>query len=372
MSDFERAAARLRRASQSDRSFGRSILSRDAVEPEDSNESLDSFRILLRQKLNEPLDVLLQDDEVPFVSSDTTLIADNGRTGDAAVIPVAGVELVGQSDASPKVNIVDRDIVDGNLDDQDTGEIERSANYEASSFRKLETSFSSLAERGFITPGTSKGQLTEEYRRIKRPLLKRMKGSAPESQLNVIMVTSSIQGEGKTYSSINLAVSLAQEKNWSVLLIDADVVKATAGRELGAKGDEAGLLDLLAETYRQPSEVIMNTNIPNLTFMPAGKADDNANELLTSARMRHIVNELARESTERIVILDCPPILQTNEANVLADYAGQIVFVVAEQQTSQSLVQEALNYLEKDKFVGMLLNKSSRVGAGYGYGNGYY
>ena len=242
---------------------------------------------------------------------------------------------------------------------------------EALFLNKLELSFSSLAARGYITPATTKSQLTEEYRRIKRPLLKHMIDAAPESQLNVIMVTSSVQGEGKTYSAVNLAVSLAQEKNRSVLLIDADVIKGTAGRELGAIGDEPGLLDVLTETYANASEVFLSTNIPGLTFMPAGKADENANELLTSPRMRDLVDSLAMESAERIIVLDCPPILQTNEANVLAEYAGQIVFVVAEQHTSQSLVQEALKHLDKDKFVGMLLNKSSRVGAGYGYGNGY-
>ena len=238
--------------------------------------------------------------------------------------------------------------------------------------KSLVLSFSALAARGFITPDTPKGQLTEEYRRIKRPLLKRMKGTSTGSGLNVIMVTSSVQGEGKTYTAINLAVSLAQEKKRSVLLIDADVVKGTAGRELGVPGDEPGLLDLLSQTYSHANQVIMSTNIPNLAFMPAGKADEQANELLTSERMRSYIDALARESAERVIVLDCPPLLQTNEANVLAEYAGQIVFVVAEQQTSQSLVQEALTHLDKDKYVGMLLNKSSRAGAGYGYGYGYY
>ena len=198
-----------------------------------------------------------------------------------------------------------------------------------------------------------------------------MNEASPDSHLNVIMVTSSVQGEGKTYNAINLAVSLAQEKNHSVLLIDADVVKGTAGRELGVSTDEPGLLDLLSQTCTHPSQVILNTNIPSLAFMPAGKANEQANELLTSDRMLSYIDVLARESAERVIVLDCPPILQTNEANVLTEYAGQIAFVVAEQQTSQSLVQEALKHLDEDKYVGMLLNKSTRAGAGYGYGYGY-
>ncbi|MDB3935108.1 AAA family ATPase [Granulosicoccus sp.] len=333
MSDFEKAAARLQQAGHSGMSVDRSELTSRAAEPGAAEESFESLRNLLRKKLNEPLDLLLQADDVPSDCSDPgqDIRGDEGKT----------VEMLLQ------------------------------ARREASYYKKLELPLSSLADRGFITPETPKGRLTEEYRRIKRPLLKQMKGAAAGSLQNVIMVTSSVQGEGKTYSSVNLAISLVAEKNISVLLIDADVYKGTAGRELGSKGDEAGLLDVLAETYSQASEVIMSTNIPDLTFMPAGKAVDNANELLTSTRMRDIIRGLASQSKDQIIIMDCPPILQTNEANSLADHAGQIVFVVAEQQTSQAQVEEAMKYLEKDKFVGMLLNKSTWIGADYSYGYSY-
>ena len=367
MSDFERAVARLKEAGDSGISVDRSNLV-NVAKSERPDEGLERLQVILRQKLNEPVDVILQDDETLSFSAEARLTYElsRGRVY-PAVSPMTDTSHVGSSVASSSANFGDQKTLN-----QEIVELEKPASHEASSYKRLEISFSSLAERGFITPATAKGQLTEEYRRIKRPLIKHIEDAVPGNQRNVIMVTSSVQGEGKTYSSINLAISLAQEKNRSVLLIDADVVKGTAGRELGAKGDEAGLLDLLSEAYTHPSEVIMNTNIPGLNFMPAGKADDNANELLTSARMRNIINRLARESNDRVVILDCPPILQTNEAHVLADYADQIVFVVAEQQTSQPLVQEALSYLENEKFVGILLNKSSRVGAGYGYGNGYY
>ena len=349
MSDFEKAAERLRVAKLNGTDTRRDRASE--FQPDDSDRSLAGLKRMLLQKTQEPPDIVLDTD-----APDSNAHEVNGAI-DTTLLDLSTTEVKNNS-GTPDL----------------AGHVSAAAHTEqAAPEKSLSLSFSSMAAKGFITPDTPKGRLTEEYRRIKRPLLKHMHGasSGAGSRLNVIMVTSSVQGEGKTYNAINLAISLAKEKNHSVLLIDADVVKGTAGRELGVSPDEPGLLDLLSQNYSQPSQLIMNTNIPRLAFMPAGQTDEQANELLTSGRMRSYIDKFAMESAERIIVLDCPPILQTNEANVLAEYAGQIVFIVAEQQTSQSLVQEALSYLDEDKYVGLLLNKSTRAGAGYGYGYGY-
>lgn len=218
-----------------------------------------------------------------------------------------------------------------------------------------------LGKVGYITPETPKCKLTEEYRRVKRPLLKRLACSNDngETARNVIAVTSAMSGEGKTFSAINLAMSLAREKDRTVLLIDADVVRHTAGMLFGVSSDELGLLDLLDNDAIKPSDVIMKTNVQRLNFLPAGRKHSHASELLSSDSMSRLIADLSSRYDERIIVLDCPPIMQTNEAAILVDHAGQIVFVVAEEQTSQGLVIQALQLIGNEKKVGILLNKST-------------
>lgn len=227
-----------------------------------------------------------------------------------------------------------------------------------------------LTAAGFLTPATKRGLMTEQFRRIKRPLLKNLYRSdlAGESK-NVIMVTSSVSGEGKTFTSINLAMSLAMEREKTVLLIDADVLKNTASGVLGIEKGAAGLTDILVGDVGDPADVILKTNIPNFTYLPSGRPQQDANELLSSARMTELFDELSNRYHDRIIVLDCPPILQTNEATVITDYAGQVVFVVAEEETSQSYVVEALSQIPKEIYVGIVLNKSHKrlLGSDYGY-----
>lgn len=243
--------------------------------------------------------------------------------------------------------------------------------------RSIELPLEALAEAGFLTPAVSRGRLREEFRRIKRPLLKSVDGAVHETvrgpggaHPNIIAVTSSVMGEGKTFSAINLAMSLAMERGRTVLLIDADTYKGTASRTLGVGSDRPGLTDLLAGDAA-PDEVIASTDVAALSFMPAGSAREETTELLSSPRMREIVDELAGRCPERLVVLDCPPVLQTNEANVIIEYAGQVVFVVAGEETSQALVLEAMRRFDEGQKVGILMNKARGGSAAYGYDYGY-
>jgi len=243
---------------------------------------------------------------------------------------------------------------------------------------EVEISFTDLAERGMVTPDSPRSPIAEEYRPIKRPLLANIegKGAAAIRHPNLIMVTSALQGEGKTFSAINLAMSIAMEQEKTVLLIDADISKASAASLLGVPDSSPGLIDVLEGDSLHIGDVILHTNIPNLRIVPAGRLHERSTELLASQSMRQVAEELAQRYADRVVIFDSPPLLLANEARVVASLVGQIVFVIAAEHTSQRAVSEALSMLDGDAMVGMVLNKTkhaltSKYGYGYGYGYGY-
>ncbi len=242
----------------------------------------------------------------------------------------------------------------------------------------IEISFEDLAERGMVTPDSPRSPIAEEYRTIKRPLLTNIegKGAVNIRHPNMIMVTSALQGEGKTFSAVNLAMSIAMEQDKTVLLVDADISKASAARLLGVPDSSPGLIDVLEEESLHIGDVILRTNIPNLRIVPAGRVHDRSTELLASKSMYRVAEELAQRYADRVVIFDSPPLLLTNEAQVVASLVGQVVFVIAAEKTSQRAVTEALDMLDDEAVVGMILNKTkhaftSKFGYGYGYGYGY-
>ena len=237
--------------------------------------------------------------------------------------------------------------------------------------------FERFKSLGMITPDMPRSRIAEEYRTIKRPLLTNIagKGAAEVDNVNVIMVTSALQGEGKTFSSINLALSIAMELDKTVLFIDADISNPSAGALLGVNDDQSGMVDLLEDKGTSIADVMLNTNLSNLRIIPAGHIHDNANELLASENMRHVVRDLSNRFSDRVIVVDTPPLLQTTEASILASLMGQIVIVVEAEKTSQEAVNEALQHIAGDKIISMLLNKQKRHHirkyGGYGYGYGY-
>ena len=225
----------------------------------------------------------------------------------------------------------------------------------------VEISFAELAERGMVTPDSPRSPIAEEYRSIKRPLLTNIegKGAVTIRHPNLIMVTSALQGEGKTFSAINLAMSIAMEQDKTVLLVDADISKASAARMLGVPDSSPGLIDVLEDESLHVGDVILHTNIPNLRIVPAGRVHERSTELLASQSMYRVADELAERYSDRVVIFDSPPMLLTNEARVVASLVGQVVFVIAAEKTSQRAVSEALSMLGDEAMVGMILNKIS-------------
>jgi receptor protein-tyrosine kinase len=229
-----------------------------------------------------------------------------------------------------------------------------------------------LERLGIGTEGRS-SRTAEEFRRIKHPLLQNAagQGASRVEHSNLIMITSSLAGEGKTFSAINLAMSIAMEMDRTVLLVDADVAKPEVSRILGVKSKK-GLIDVLLGEGTRLSDVMVRTNIPKLSLLPAGRKHARATELLASDGMRRLAQELATRYSDRIVIFDSPPMLLTSEARVLAGLMGQIVVVVEESRTPQPVLKEALALLQNQEIVGLLLNKSHQHAAGSYYGYGYY
>ena len=243
----------------------------------------------------------------------------------------------------------------------------------ATASRMINLDFKRLSAHGFIAQADERGKIAEEYRMIKRPLLANAFGPNPVHKGNLIMVSSSLPGEGKSFSTINLAISIAMELDRTVLLVDADVAKPSLPKYLGFQA-EHGLLDVLRDDRRDLSSVILRTNIEKLSILPAGKTYARATELLASDAMDRLITEVASRYSDRLILFDSPPILATSEASVLASHMGQIVMVVESEKTPKSALREALSRIEGTcDVVSIVLNKSAIPTTGdyygyYGYG----
>ena len=229
-----------------------------------------------------------------------------------------------------------------------------------------------LHRMGVVSPDAEKSQIAEEFRIIKRPLIANAfgQGTARVKNGNLIMVTSSLPGEGKSFCALNLAISMAMEMDRTVLLIDADVAKPRIPEYLGIHADK-GLLDVLQDKDLKLSDVMIRTDIAKLTVLPAGRTYKRATELLASAAMTRLIEDIGNRYPDRIILFDSPPLLATSESSVLATHMGQIVMVVEAEKTSQDAVREALSHIQSCEVVSMLLNKTTPTpGADYYYG--YY
>ena len=230
-----------------------------------------------------------------------------------------------------------------------------------------------LKNQNIITPQAEHSNMAEEFRMIKRPLLDNAFGqnSAKIRNGNLIMVTSSLPGEGKTFCTINLAMSIAMEMGRTVLLVDADAPNPNLLKKLGVSYDK-GLLELLEDSTLRLSDVIIRTNIENLSLLPAGRHNRHATELLASDAMSALLDDMAQRYPDRIILFDSPPLLVTSEASVLASHMGQIVMVVEAEKTPQPAVKQALTLIENCELTWVLLNKARTLAGTDYYGYGYY
>jgi protein-tyrosine kinase len=227
-----------------------------------------------------------------------------------------------------------------------------------------------------LPPEHQERQIADEYRQIKRPLIANAlgKGTNKLPKGHLIMMASALPGEGKTFTSINLAFSLALEKDLNVLLVDADVLKPHVTRMFGLV-KEPGLVDALIDSNSNVDELILATNIPGLSVLPAGHTTEteHVTELLASRRMEELVAHLAVRDPSRIILFDSPPLLLTTESRALANVVGQIVLVVRADSTPRNALLEAIDLLGDGKSIGLVLNQSASPAASgyYGYGQRY-
>ena len=230
------------------------------------------------------------------------------------------------------------------------------------STRRIELDLARMRELGMVTAAGGRTNLLEEFRIIKRPLLKRAfaERGPKDNPGNLIMVTSSLPGEGKTYSAINLAMSIAMELDHTVLLVDADVARPSVLRTLGLPA-QRGLMDILLDDKLDLADVMLRTNVDTLSILPAGTSTPRATELLASSTMTAMVHELAHRYPDRVIIFDSPPLMLTSESRVLASHMGQIIVVVEAQTTTQHAVKEALQQLEGMANVNLLYNKTRDI-----------
>jgi exopolysaccharide/PEP-CTERM locus tyrosine autokinase len=228
-----------------------------------------------------------------------------------------------------------------------------------------------MRQMGMVTAAAGRTTLLEDFRIIKRPLLQRaFAARAPgDKPGNLIMITSSVAGEGKTWCSINLAMSIAMELDHTVLLVEADVARPSVLRTLGLP-NQRGLMDVLVDDKLDVADVMLRTNVDTLSILPAGTSTPRATELLASSTMSALVCEIAHRYPDRIVIFDSPPLLLTSEARVLAAHMGQIAVVVEAEETTQRTVMDALAKLEGFNNVNLIYNKTRDlpgIDASYGY-----
>lgn len=238
----------------------------------------------------------------------------------------------------------------------------------------LRVDFEHLRRHSMYPPVQAEKRLSNEYRRIKRPLLANAsgKGAFQVEHGNRIMLTSSVPGEGKTFTALNLALSIARDPDYSVTLIDADVADRDASSVLGV-ADSSGLLDLLADASLDPAELTRPTSIASLSVLPAGSWHSLSEELIWSGRMRAILERMSAPSAHHILLFDAPPVLAAPDAVSLSHQVGQVVMVVKAGSTPRQQVTAAVDQFDPDQAVNMLLNQSlgGSVGGDYGGYDGY-
>lgn len=241
--------------------------------------------------------------------------------------------------------------------------------------KRIELNLEAIAASGLLVPHAMRSQLADEFRVIKRPLIANAmgKGGVPISNGNLIMITSALPGEGKSFTAINLAISIAMELDNTVMLVDADVARPSVLNMLGLP-PAPGLLDVVAKNSVDISSVLMRTNIEKLSILPSGTQHPRATELLASDAMVRLLDDMASRYSDRIIIFDSPPLLLTTESRVIATHMGQIVMVVNAGHTAQAAVLQAVATIEACPVKMMVLNQSRQAasdGYGYGYGYGY-
>ena len=236
--------------------------------------------------------------------------------------------------------------------------------------RRITLDLEALRTAGYLPDAARAHVLADQYRQIKRRLIENATANPGASQMRLLQVTSALQGDGKTFTAINLALSLARERDTSVLLIDADVRNPTTSRIFGIER-ERGLLDALCDPMADVGSLILHTSVPGLDVLPAGTAADHAAELIASARMAQVAAQIC-SNPRYIVLFDSAPILLSADSPALAALVGQVVLVARAGKTLQHALLDAISRFDDGKLSGIVLNDNKADPGRYHYGYGSY
>jgi protein-tyrosine kinase len=232
--------------------------------------------------------------------------------------------------------------------------------------RRTPVDMTRLRDEGYMPEAEQARRFADWCHRVKRMIIDRALATGSADEARLILLTSALPGDGKTFITLNLALSMARERDISVLLVDGDLPRAQISRLLGIR-HEAGLLDALRDDKLDVESLVHDTDIPGLELLSAGVPYEGATELISSVRMRDITGRLSGRNPRRLILLDSPPLLVSTEARALVAIPGQIVLVARAGHTPQRAVVDAVAQIDKKKLLGLVLNDAFVMN-----GHGYY
>jgi protein-tyrosine kinase len=224
-----------------------------------------------------------------------------------------------------------------------------------------------LRAAGCLPEAGQELRFADYYREVKRPVIRRALAGGASANQRLILVTSPLPAEGKTFTAMNLALSIARERDISVLLVDADFAKAHIGRVLGVH-EEPGLLDAVVDTSCDVESLILGTDVKGLHILPGGRFSAGAAELVASTRMNEIAARLVARNPRRLVLFDSAPMLVSSEARALIQLPGQIILVARSGVTPRRALQDAIAQLDNKKLQGLVLNNAHAKSHSHYYG----
>jgi protein-tyrosine kinase len=230
-----------------------------------------------------------------------------------------------------------------------------------------------LRDAGYFPEVAQARQFANYYRQIKRPLINAAAGEHASDARNprLIMMTSALPGDGKTFTSVNLALSMAREHNASIILADADIARARLSQLFGLEG-RPGLVDALMRDTVDVASLVIPTDIEGLWILPAGTRYEGATELLASTRMSRLASKLLQGNSGRFVIFDSSPLLVSSESSALAPIVGQIIMVVRALSTPRQAVLDAISQLGEEMPISLVINDARpTIARNYYYGGAY-
>jgi protein-tyrosine kinase len=237
----------------------------------------------------------------------------------------------------------------------------------------LEVDREALREAGFIVPEAPVTVLAEEFRMVKRQLLAGLAKAGDSPRARTLLVTSAKPDDGKSFCTLNLALSLAAERERELLLVDGDFAKPGLHQWLGLEGGAPGFIDAIADADADPESFVYRTDVPGLSLLPAGRRSHDVPELLASERTRAVIAALAEADPRRLILFDSPPVLMASAASVLSGHVGHVLLVVRADQTTEADLRETVALLSGSHELSLILNgagfaaSSRKFGSYYGY-----